>query len=85
MKTFTNCQTYHTGINDPHTIEINGRLVSISYANKLNRDCVFKYYTETKLFTLQAIAIDKAGNEYKVYADNPLATCDRVIAIREVL
>lgn len=74
MRTFKDCRTYHTGLNKPHTIDINGRLTSIEYG-----DCL-KYYTEVKQFKKYATATDTRGNKYTVYAkDFPLY----VIAIPE--
>lgn len=71
MKHLEHCRTYRTGISEPHTIDIEGRLTSIVARDSL------PYYTH---MTQYATATDNAGIRYAVYAkDFP----EKVIAVKE--
>lgn len=58
MGKYINCNTYKTGLYKPHTIQLDNNLVSIVYYPV--------EYTENPI--LYAAAIDKSGNEYKIYS-----------------
>ena len=54
MLYYDNCPVYHTGINKPHTLQIENRLISIVYYPV--------EYTENPV--LYAECTDKQGNKY---------------------
>ena len=80
MKKYSNCRTFHTGIFAPHTIEIDGRLVSIDRGDAAS---VVDYYTNIRGLAMHGHATDNSGNEYTIYASGPdISTPDtRAIAI----
>jgi len=71
MKTYSIARTYKTGLENPHTIELeNGRKVSIVYYDSK--------YIPSEL-THVANATDKSGTTYKLFASTDL---DRILAKR---
>lgn len=58
MKQYTDCQTYHTGLYKPHTIQL---------ADNIRVPIVYYDESNVKEKTLVAIATDTANNKYNVY------------------
>lgn len=80
MKKYFDCRTYKTGISAPHTIEIDGRRVSIEHGNAPS---IILYYTQVCGLVKHGYAIDNCGNTYTIYASGPNVNAPgaRVIAI----
>ena len=62
MKHFENCRSFTTGLSDPHTIQLDARLVSI-----VPRSAI-PYYIEKDNFQHIATATDTRGYNYDIFS-----------------
>jgi hypothetical protein len=70
MIIYRNCIAHKTGINKPHTLEINNNCkISIVYSNNLNQDGINQHLKENGFF-LVAIAYDKQNNQYQIFSSS---------------
>lgn len=82
MKVYENCYTIKGAPYFlPHTLVIPGiRHISIAFENPLNKGYFKDYYIDKLHFEKIAIATDKKGNSFDIYANNDqsgiIATAD---------